>query len=486
MTASVPSKNLATSSAAVAQNAYLVSAGHPALVGSSAKARPLADHISNLADSGRDSPTGSKFNLSRNTVAIRSACPGVCGERSTKIDQLLDEYKLGSARFFGGASDQYPDQCIWEDQPLGRMEGIMPAVPIDFLAPQLAKFRAELAITPAALGQIVELIREHPDFGDYEAGIAARNLLSLAVLHLTGVDVYAEYDSNKEWERQLAVVNRDASEVLFYLHSAAAPPPSAAAIAAYALPAADPALLAQCTVAYHPASDRRLVLVVAPDKPTLDVLLLRASIFYEHPDLRTQYLDATAFAAAQAQRGKPFTYYGHNMTLDSLCAFLTAAGNAAGTSGRSSGSGLLAGETHLLRSLTKIKAVTAAKTVTRGATAQYLVGWVRGDTATLQHELHHAWFFFNAAGYRETCAAALASLDTMLRLQVRAYLVGCGYCEAVWVDEFQAHLCCGDAMVLGKGMAVMAPALRLIEEAKRDGGGEPWFEDLEVTARGEF
>ncbi|KAI9189221.1 hypothetical protein H9P43_000678 [Blastocladiella emersonii ATCC 22665] len=239
------------------------------------------------------------------------ACPGVCGERPAEIDRLFDEYKLGSARFFGGASDQYPDQSIWEHQALGRVEEIMPAVLLDFLGPQLAEFRAKQALSPAAIQQIAAVLREHREvyqhiaprfdpandkllprevprdmllrspllrsamealdakitpmlrchrrrsepqqqgsggssvaetafrteqqaadfwaymrymgrvhdahvqFGNYEAGIAARNLASLAVLHLTGVDVYEGCDY-KAWERQPAV-DRDASEVLYYL-----------------------------------------------------------------------------------------------------------------------------------------------------------------------------------------------------------------------------------------------------------------------------
>ncbi|KAI9218972.1 hypothetical protein BC828DRAFT_407109 [Blastocladiella britannica] len=228
--------------------------------------------------------------------------------------------------------------------------------------------------------------------------------------------------------------------------SSAAPPAppkkgAAAALSDYALPVPTGALLAETSIAYHPASDRRLVLVVASDQAALDSLLLRASIYYEHPTHRAKFLDELSFAGAQAAQKKRFVYYGHNMPLSSLASFLTAAANAR--------SPLTPGESHLARALAspKLKAFpNGARQIAPVVADAYLVGLVRGDVATLQHEMQHAWFHFDAAGYRSACTDALASLDTMMRLQVRAYLQGCGYCEAVWVDEFQAHLCCGDAM----------------------------------------
>ncbi|KNE55141.1 hypothetical protein AMAG_01065 [Allomyces macrogynus ATCC 38327] len=258
-------------------------------------------------------------------------------------------------------------------------------------------------------------------------------------------------------------------------------------LAPYLLPNPPPSDLNECQIVYHPASDRRLVLVVAKDKATLDALLLRASIFYENPDLQNLYLDPTQFATAQAERGKPFAYYGHNFPLASLAKFLMAASNAGGARG------LTAGETHLARTLTtKLKALSSSgrsgPTVPTLADS-YLVGWVNGDTPTLQHELHHAWYHFNAGEYRAACDAALASLDQVVRLQVRAYLRGCGYCEAVWADEFQAHLCCGDAMVLGTKRGLndpMAPARTALEQHKEEHGAGMWFGDLGALAQGEI
>ncbi|ORZ41523.1 hypothetical protein BCR44DRAFT_43004 [Catenaria anguillulae PL171] len=265
---------------------------------------------------------------------------------------------------------------------------------------------------------------------------------------------------------------------------AAAPTPatngSSAASTSYALPDVPRSQLDSTTVTYHPSSDRLLVLVIAPDKPTLDSLLLRASIFYEHPTHKSTFLAQPQFAAAQAKLGKPFTYYGHNMPLTSLCAFLTHAHAARD---------LTPGEAHLHRTLaTKLKALPlpGAKGALKPTfPTTYLVGWVKGDEPTLRHELHHAWFHFNRANYQHVCKQALESLDNMLRLQVRAYLQGCGYDEKVWVDEYQAHLGCGDQMVLGKGMELMEEAKRMIMQCMAEGGGDEWFEGVDLVANGE-
>ncbi|KAL7752242.1 enhancer of mRNA decapping [Sorochytrium milnesiophthora] len=212
----------------------------------------------------------------------------------------------------------------------------------------------------------------------------------------------------------------------------------------------------RASIFYHEASDRRLVMVRAPTKECLDNTLMRLSIYYEHPVHRGVYLTRQQFADISAK--KPFVYWGHNMSLAVVCSFLNAA---------RAQNDLGPDETLLLRQLTAMRAIKADKKFIVPAHAMsYLVGFIAGDVPTLLHEMHHAFYYFHP-DYRAVATQAFKQVDKMMRLQVHAYLKSCGYCEDVWEDEFQAHLCLGDQMIIGKGMAMMDPSRQLLEEFKR-------------------
>lgn len=69
----------------------------------------------------------------------------------------------------------------------------------------------------------------------------------------------------------------------------------------------------------------------------------------------------------------------------------------------------------------------------------YTIAHVKGDIHTKNHELRHAEYYFNEQ-YRNAVNDLWSSLDEDTKHTIEQFLKRCGYCQAVFVDEFQAYL----------------------------------------------
>lgn len=70
--------------------------------------------------------------------------------------------------------------------------------------------------------------------------------------------------------------------------------------------------------------------------------------------------------------------------------------------------------------------------------AEYVIGYICGDTETRLHEYQHAKYFFSRE-YREEVRRKWESLDEKVRNRYYTQLKEWGYSDEVVLDEFQAY-----------------------------------------------
>jgi hypothetical protein len=69
----------------------------------------------------------------------------------------------------------------------------------------------------------------------------------------------------------------------------------------------------------------------------------------------------------------------------------------------------------------------------------YLIGAVKKDTATIEHELSHAKYALDK-NYRKRVKEILKKLPSKIKKKIEKYLLSVGYCKKVLEDELQAYI----------------------------------------------
>jgi hypothetical protein len=69
----------------------------------------------------------------------------------------------------------------------------------------------------------------------------------------------------------------------------------------------------------------------------------------------------------------------------------------------------------------------------------YLIGAVKKDTATIEHELCHARFALDKE-YRKRVREILKMLPNKMKKKIENYLLAIGYCQGTLEDELQAYI----------------------------------------------
>lgn len=70
---------------------------------------------------------------------------------------------------------------------------------------------------------------------------------------------------------------------------------------------------------------------------------------------------------------------------------------------------------------------------------QYVVGYLRGDVKTRDHELRHAEYFLSTSLQKEV-KSIWNDLQIKIRKEIEDQFRRLGYSESVWIDEFHAYL----------------------------------------------
>ena len=71
-------------------------------------------------------------------------------------------------------------------------------------------------------------------------------------------------------------------------------------------------------------------------------------------------------------------------------------------------------------------------------TAQYIIGYVKGDVKTKLHELKHA-LYYTDQNYKDSVNQFWKNMDAETRERITSFLKALGYCDDVLIDEFQAY-----------------------------------------------
>ena len=71
----------------------------------------------------------------------------------------------------------------------------------------------------------------------------------------------------------------------------------------------------------------------------------------------------------------------------------------------------------------------------------YLIGAVKKDVATIEHELCHARFALDK-NYKKKVRELLKQLPDKMKKKIEDYLLSIGYCKGVLEDELQAYITC--------------------------------------------
>ena len=69
----------------------------------------------------------------------------------------------------------------------------------------------------------------------------------------------------------------------------------------------------------------------------------------------------------------------------------------------------------------------------------YIIATTRSEMHHLTHELRHVLYFFDSK-YRTLVHQVWNDLDTSIQTKITSELMGWGYAERVWIDEFQAYV----------------------------------------------
>ena len=71
----------------------------------------------------------------------------------------------------------------------------------------------------------------------------------------------------------------------------------------------------------------------------------------------------------------------------------------------------------------------------------YLIGAVKKDASTIEHELCHARFALDK-NYKKKVRELLKQLPDKMKKKIEDYLLSIGYCKGVLEDELQAYITC--------------------------------------------
>lgn len=69
----------------------------------------------------------------------------------------------------------------------------------------------------------------------------------------------------------------------------------------------------------------------------------------------------------------------------------------------------------------------------------YIIGSLKNQQSTINHELAHAFFYLNSS-YKKTTSSLVKSIPKPILFKFKTYLKSIGYTPKVFIDEIQAYL----------------------------------------------
>jgi hypothetical protein len=171
-----------------------------------------------------------------------------------------------------------------------------------------------------------------------------------------------------------------------------------------------------------------IYLYIFPNQFDLCSTFFRLQEFYESPikKIRGKYftyeqaIDAYAYLDLERKETPEFTYFedwnGFNVPGDVVLNF-----------------------NFLFQDITKKEEKILNKIDYSKAEDFYILGVVKGDEETIQHEIAHAFYYLNKE-YKKEMNNLLKQMPKRMRKRIEKELLSIGYCKQVLKDEIQAYL----------------------------------------------